>query len=164
MTADFQKAVAPLLLAEGGYSDSASDAGGITRYGISEKSYPHLDISSLTVSDAAAILKCDFWDFYGMGNLNDQNLANHVFLLFINTDPKDAAKVVQNALCSYGTPVKIDGNFGPATRQAINSASSPPALLAYLRLEECRFYLGLADHFPAQRPNFRGWIRRAVID
>lgn len=164
--ADFDLAVKPLMVAEGGYSNSATDSGGETKFGISKRSYPELDIPNLTPEVASAILKRDFWNFYNIGSINNQNIANRVFLLFINTDPADAAKVVQNAVNDYGIlpAISIDGHMGPVTISRINALSTPGYLVAALRLEECRYYLGLVDRFPAQRPNLRGWIRRAVDD
>jgi lysozyme family protein len=162
--ADFDLAVKPLFIAEGGYSNSATDSGGETKYGISKRSYPHVDIANLSQMEAAVIMKRDFWDFYHIGTINDQNAANRIFLLFVNTDPTDAAKVVQNAVNDYGIlpAISVDGYMGPVTIARINALSTPRLFVNTLRLEECRYYLGLVDHNLSQLPNLRGWIRRAL--
>lgn len=54
-------AIRTLLVAEGGYNHIAEDPGGETKYGISKRSYPHLDIPNLTPDDAAAIYRRDYW-------------------------------------------------------------------------------------------------------
>lgn len=47
---------------EGGYVNDPDDPGGETKFGISKRSYPHVEIASLTPEAAAEIYKKDFWD------------------------------------------------------------------------------------------------------
>lgn len=42
-----------------------------TKYGVSAMSYPRTDIKDLTLSDAQAIFKADFWDELGADELPD---------------------------------------------------------------------------------------------
>lgn len=63
MIADFDKAFKLIIGAEGGYSNDPNDSGGATKYGISQKAYPYLDIKSLTIDDAKKIYKRDYWDY-----------------------------------------------------------------------------------------------------
>jgi lysozyme family protein len=70
----FDKALEVTLSQEAGYTDDPEDRGNWTsgkvgegelkgtKYGISAMSYPHLDIKALTLVDAAAIYKRDYWD------------------------------------------------------------------------------------------------------
>src|SRR5690606_28008981 len=51
----FRRAVEVVLKHEGGYVNNPSDPGGETKYGISKRSYPELDIANLTQEDAIAI-------------------------------------------------------------------------------------------------------------
>ena len=46
---------------EGGYSDDPSDAGGETKYGISKRAHPELDIPNLTREQANEIAYADYW-------------------------------------------------------------------------------------------------------
>ena len=48
----FQKALAFTLKWEGGYSNNHNDKGGETRYGISKKAFPDVDIENLTLDQA----------------------------------------------------------------------------------------------------------------
>ena len=51
--------------------NDAADASGETKYGISSRSYPAIDIASLTLEDAKAVYRLDFWDLravYFRGN------------------------------------------------------------------------------------------------
>jgi len=47
---------------EGGYVNNPNDKGGETKYGISKKAYPDLDIANLTIEQAKEIYKRDYWD------------------------------------------------------------------------------------------------------
>jgi len=59
MTYNWQKAIDFVMKWEGGYTD---DTGGPTKYGISQKSYPDLNIETLTPDEAKDIYKKDYWD------------------------------------------------------------------------------------------------------
>lgn len=57
----FDAAVERLLKTEGGYVNDPEDRGGETKYGISKKAHPELDIPTLTISDAKQIYKEKYW-------------------------------------------------------------------------------------------------------
>src|SRR5207302_958519 len=59
--ATFDKAIGTVLEHEGGYSFDPNDPGGETKYGISRKAYPGLDVKALTLDQAKAIYKRDYW-------------------------------------------------------------------------------------------------------
>lgn len=61
----FQECLDQILKFEGGYTNDPKDPGGETNLGISKRSYPHLDIKSLTPATVAPIYKADFWDKVG---------------------------------------------------------------------------------------------------
>ncbi len=58
---DFDTAVTKTLIHEGGsrVTDDPDDRGGLTRYGISQRSYPDLDIRNLTEDQAKEVYKRD---------------------------------------------------------------------------------------------------------
>ncbi|MGO8945431.1 MAG: glycosyl hydrolase 108 family protein [Syntrophobacteraceae bacterium] len=78
---DFQKAVDDLIDNwEGGYVFDPDDPGGMTKYGISARSYPTVDIKSLTRDDAIAIYYRDFWQKYKLDTVYaDQQMRAKVF-------------------------------------------------------------------------------------
>lgn len=51
-----------ILEVEGGYVNHPNDPGGETKYGISKRAYPNLDIRNLTPEAALAIYRRDYWD------------------------------------------------------------------------------------------------------
>ena len=62
---NFPKFIRWLMEAEGGYVNDKYDKGGETKYGISKRSYPNLDIPNLTKQQATDIYKTDYWDRSG---------------------------------------------------------------------------------------------------
>jgi len=59
---NFEKSVSFTLKHEGGYVNNSKDPGGETKYGISKKTYPSVDIKGLTVDKAKDIYRADYWD------------------------------------------------------------------------------------------------------
>lgn len=80
---NFETAVAHVLEVEGGYVNHPNDPGGETNYGISKRSYPHLDIAGLTREQAAEIYRRDFWEPLGAEDL-DPRLALLTFDAAVN--------------------------------------------------------------------------------
>lgn len=58
---DFDMAIEFTLSWEKGYVNNPNDPGGETKYGISKRAYPHLDIKSLTLEQAKEIYRSDYW-------------------------------------------------------------------------------------------------------
>src|SRR5574343_326744 len=58
----FDQAFDRLIGHEGGYVFDPHDPGGETKFGISKRAYPALDIAALTLADAKAIYRRDYWD------------------------------------------------------------------------------------------------------
>ena len=46
---NFDHCITAILTEEGGLVNHSRDPGGLTKYGISQRSYPNLDIQSLTL-------------------------------------------------------------------------------------------------------------------
>ena len=61
----FRKSLAFTLPHEGGYVNNPKDPGGETKWGISKRAYPNLDIANLAHIDAANIYAKDYWDACG---------------------------------------------------------------------------------------------------
>ena len=61
MRENFERALKFVLQHEGGLVEDPRDPGGVTKYGISQRAYPHLDIRKLTVEQAREIYLRDYW-------------------------------------------------------------------------------------------------------
>ena len=115
MSSSFDLAIPVVLENEGGYVNDPADPGGETKYGISKRSYPALDIKNLTVEQATAIYLRDFWQFDG---IIDQRVANKLFDAYVNLKHR-AILYAQQIVFKSLTP---DGVYGPETEDALNRA------------------------------------------
>jgi len=157
MDARFQKYVDNVLIAEGGYVNDPKDPGGETKFGISKRRYPTLDIKNLTRDQAVEIYHQDFWLVHHYDRITNDSIAGKVFDLCVNMGPNKAHVLLQIALNFTGSQVVIDGRLGPKTLEAINNHSNPAWLLAAYKVEAVKYYLKL------NMPRFSaGWVRRAV--
>lgn len=82
----FEASFAIVVGTEGGYVNDPQDPGGETKYGVSKRSYPNLDIANLTLADAHTIYRRDFWDVTGCDGLSPP-LALLAFDAAINNGP-----------------------------------------------------------------------------
>ncbi|MFL9934279.1 glycosyl hydrolase 108 family protein [Paraburkholderia sp. RL18-103-BIB-C] len=111
--------------AEGGYTTDPRDPGnwtggkcgaGVcngTKYGVSAATYPTVDIAGLTLDQAQAIYKRDFWDRL-QGDQLDPDLAFQVFDAAVNCGAGTAAKWLQRA-----ARASVDGVIGAQSVAAI---------------------------------------------
>jgi lysozyme family protein len=159
----FLKAFEYLMYHEGGYVNDRKDPGGETRYGISKRSYPHLDIKNLTRDQAKQIYFCDFWMKAKCEQIDDENIATKFFDLAVHTGIPQAVKLIQRALRATGTQVVEDGIIGPITLAAINGAD-PTDLLAALKSEAAGYYRLIANANPSQQRFIEGWLNRAYYN
>ncbi|MDR2781648.1 MAG: hypothetical protein LBB21_04325 [Holosporaceae bacterium] len=156
----FLKAFEYLMYHEGGYVNDKQDAGGETKYGISKRSYPHLDIKNLTQDQARQIYFADFWMKSKCEDIVDENVAIKLFDLAVHAGIPQAVKLIQRALRATETQVVEDGIIGPATLAAINKAD-PTDLLAALKSETAGYYRLIASTNPSQQRFIQGWLSRA---
>lgn len=125
----FERCLVRIRAVEGEYSDLGEDRGGKTRYGISQRAYPSLDIEHLTWNEAASIYRRDFWDRMGLDELPEP-LAFKLMDIGVNMGVAAAGWIAQWALTYLSVPVKVDGDLGPQTRAALRSYRRLEPLLA----------------------------------
>lgn len=136
---------------EGGYVWHADDPGGETKWGISKRSYPQLDIKGLTRERAREIYRADFWRRGELDRLPSA-LSFQVFDAAVNHGIETAIRLMQRA-----AGVADDGHVGPVTLSAIRSAQVTD-LVARFVAERLDYWTGLSTW-----PTFgRGWARRAA--
>jgi len=156
----FLRAVEVVLDHEGGYVNDPRDPGGETKYGISKRSYPELDIANLTREAAIAIYHRDWWQRYGYDRLKDDTVATKLLDMAVNMGPATAHRLLQEALVFLGYPVAVDGIIGPQTIGAANKAD-PKRLLQVLRWMAAHHYYRIAATRPQSRAFLVGWLTRA---
>lgn len=176
----FDIAIPVILKHEGGYVNNPNDPGGATNYGISLRflaDYPDIgdfdhdgdvdinDIAAMTQADAVNIYRAAWWDKFGYERINDQTIATKVFDLSVNMGAKRAHIILQTALNkAFGLQIPTEGNLGPMTCGAINSATDGEGeqqLLDVFCEETWGFYQRLIAKKPTLGVFAKGWKNRA---
>ena len=155
----FLAAVARVLADEGGYSSNPRDPGGATRFGISARSNPGVNIAALTRDAAIEIYWREWWLPFGFARL-PAAIAAKTFDLAVNIGAAHATECLQRALRACGLRVAEDGVIGQGTALAAGRAD-PAALIAALRAEAAGHYRLTAALAPAGREFLNGWLNRA---
>ncbi len=148
----FADCIKIILTEEGGLSVDARDPGGLTKYGISQRAYPHLDIRALTLEDAEAIYRRDYWAPI-QGDEFPAGLALLLLDTAVNMGPATAVKLLQTTL-----QVTADGIPGSNTHTAalLAMGRAPVSTLIDFCAERALRY-----EFNRNEIVFgRGWYRR----
>lgn len=150
---NFDQAFPLLVNIEGGYVNDPNDPGGETKYGISKRSYPQLDIKNLTLDQAKQIYLKDYWGIVGCDAVPDI-LKYDLFDMSVNQGQETAIKCLQHAVGETE-----DGILGPHTLQAVQST---PSYRLLFRFDAARL-VHYAEALDASWLEFgRGWIRRVA--
>jgi lysozyme family protein len=147
----FDDAFDKLIGHEGGYVYDPRDPGGETKYGISKRAYPDLNIQSLNLDDAKALYRKDYWDKLRLQELPEQ-VRYSLFDTAVNAGISQAVKLLQRAV---GT--KEDGIIGRVT---IAEANALGALQLAIRYNAHR--LKFLTDLKGWEAFGKGWARRVV--
>lgn len=145
----FQRAVAIVLAEEGVFSDDERDPGGETKYGISAKAYPRLDIKNMTLVQAKSLYLTDYW----LRNRCEKMpwwAALCVFDASVNQGVRPAARMMQQAVGVFQ-----DDQIGPVTLKAIGSANPLETMATYQTLRAYRYFNTIQFDVYG-----KGWLRR----
>lgn len=152
---EFENAVSVVIKLEGGLVDDANDPGGITKWGISKRAFPDIDIANLTEEQARIIYFNHYW-VPAKCALMPQRLRLIYFDMCVLHGLNAAAVTLQKALNNVGQHVEIDGVIGYET---LNAAVylEPDRLRSYrvLRLSN------IIQNKPLMEKFWYGWYKRA---
>ena len=152
----FNEIIEKVLEHEGGYVNDPKDLGGETKYGITKRFYPDVDIKNLTIEQAKEIYKKDYWDKNRVESL-PQNLWHIYFDMCVNMGKRTAVKVLQRAAVNKGRDIEVDGGLGPMTIGALKGVE-----LDRVRAFRVKYYVDLITARPEQEKFYLGWFRRAT--
>lgn len=141
----FYEALDIALELEGGYVNDPKDLGGETKYGISKRSYPELDIARLTLTDARTIYKQHYWSPLKCDQFK-WPMCLYLFDMGVNSGNNQAVKTLQRAL-----GVTADGFIGDVTINAANNSDTD----LYLT-HRILFYQSLNTYSTYGK----GWVKR----
>lgn len=153
MSGAFDRCFDRLIGHEGGYVNDPDDPGGETKWGVSKRAYPHLDIPSLTRDDARTIYRRDFWDRLHADRL-PASVAFQLFDFAVNSGIETAVRYLQRAL-----GVADDGHWGPASQAAADAATETDLIMA-LNAERLEYMTRLKNW----THHSRGWARRIAAN
>ncbi len=134
---DFRRALAFVLEFEGGYSNDPDDPGGETKWGISKRAYPNVDILNLTPEQALEIYSRDYWDALDCDSYSYPN-AISIFDTAVNCGVNRTRKWIE---LTNKSPENIPLHEG---------------VLQFRR----KHYYNLADQNRWAKKYLNGWLRR----
>lgn len=146
----FQNAFKLLLAFEGtAFTDISGDAGGKTKYGISQNAYPELNIAALSEEQAEAIYEKDFWEKCNCSALPG-TLQYIVFDTAVNCGQGTAVLLLQKC-----AGLKPDGIMGPETIHAARQVT-----VAQYAAARKAHYNEIVERNPSQQKFITGWLTR----
>ena len=155
---NFKAVINRIIQDEGGYVNDPTDAGGETKYGISKRSFPDLDIKNLSIAEATDIYERFYWIPSKAEKLPDK-LQDVYFEMVINMGQSSAVRVLQKACNAIGSKLDVDGRIGMLTITA-SKRLTLDRLVAYQVL----YYAQLVTRKPDQERFYFGWFKRAIKD
>lgn len=172
MLADFKIAVDKVLKAEGILSRDKNDAGGVTKFGITEKvardhGYTGA-MEDLTIDFALKIYEDDYWLMINLDKMDDQDVANTIFSISVNSGQNKAGRILQRALnllnrnATSWRDIIEDGIIGSITLGLFNELSAEDKQYVYWVCLGLMFfnYNNITLHNTTQEDFIRGWVNR----
>ena len=157
----FEKAFTNLLKEEGGYSNDVYDPGGETKYGISKRSYPHLNIKNLTQEQAKQIYYRDFWIPLHGDRMPSDEVGIELLEQGVNMGIRRAVYFIQSTANACGHRIEVDGDLGPQTINAVVKCN-PQHMLVSIRAQALTYYRELTMENPTFKRYLKGWFNRVL--
>lgn len=140
------------------------DTGGWTKWGISQKAYPSLDIKNLTREQAKKLAYRDYWLLMNCSIISSlcPKTAAHVFDIGFNMGHRWGIKMLQRAINKVAGQkvLKDDGIFGRLTLAALYGTDKQLLAKALQQVRVKRFKW-LAYRYPKNHKFLKGWLNRA---
>lgn len=171
----FQPAIDITLAYEGGYQNHPSDPGNYnsdgvlvgTNYGITPNVYEEYfgwvptasAMQGLQKSQAQDIYKKNFWDYYDIGQINNQNVANQIFDLTVLHG--NFKWIINNALNEYGISRSESDPLTPSVISDINAMKNPDKFNDLLVKYRKAYFDKIINDNPSLAVFRNGWITRA---
>ncbi len=157
----FELCVSEVLSNEGGFQANPADRGNWrgnkligTKYGISARAFPKIDIINLTSEDAKELYYDYYWKPSNLTGINNPEIILQIFDFGVNSGKRLAIRKAQRL-----ARVKPDGIVGKITSRAINNYCGD-FLKDYQHARKV-YYEYLADKYPkSYKWSLRGWLKR----
>lgn len=149
---EFTDIIDYVLIHEGGYINDPDDPGGETKFGISKRAYPGLDIKSLSIDEAKLIYKRDYWE-KSKAPLLPPELRYIHFDTAVNMGRGRAAKLLQDSV-----KTTADGLIGPNTLKAVKARGT----VRNYAIQRLKFYIKIVVNKPSSLKYINGWYGRVI--
>lgn len=160
---EFSEAFDKTMELEGGGTlhSNPNDPGGLTKWGVSQRAHPEVDVANLTKEEAEFIAREDYYEAVG-GDALPPELRWHVFDMAYNAGVNRASMQLQQAINKYHLTIGkdylyVDGRVGPKTLEAV-SRLQPDKLVRLFQHERRTHYVRLA--LGGKSMFLHGWLRR----
>lgn len=136
------------------WENVSGDKGGVTKYGIDQRSHPKLDIKNLTLDQAREIYFNDYWK---KSRAEEMPEGYGEVLFDIRVNGGNGPKMLQDALNQCGGNLAVDGILGPKSVAEMNKQGIK-GLKSFLKARQRR-YDNLARQ-PKLKKFLQGWTNR----
>lgn len=160
----FLKAVEHTLEFEGGYVNDPADPGGETKYGISKRAFPYLDIKNLTKARAIEIYEEKYWKGSIAELLNEEyntDLAVKVFDMQVHLGRNGARKIIVAVLEDNTVEDVIVESLSDKDISDLLLEMGHDRALVAIRLKLVNHYKERVKKDPKMKKYIKGWLRRA---
>jgi len=164
----FELAIKFTLSWEGGYVNDPNDPGGETKYGISKRQYPNLDIKNLTVDQAKQIYYNDYWKKYKIDKIAAINPYLSIITFDTQVNTGKGIKILQKTIKDYPSKefkqIVLDNKFGPITEKYLINLNhiSPNFLIHNYINNRTQYYLIITKRNIKLRKFLYGWLNRTI--
>lgn len=147
-----------IIAREGGakVTKDPDDPGGTTKFGISQRAYPNLDIENLSYAEAREIYLQDYIVKPGFHLVTNLKTREMLVDFGVHSGPVTAIKQVQKIL-----GLAPDGKLGPKTIAAID-ALAPDKLHKALTIARVVFLARQIQTTPSKIKYLTGWVSRVI--
>lgn len=130
------------------------DSGGATRFGISKRGNPDIDVEQLSREEAVRLYHERYWRPSRADELPPA-LALVYFAAYVNMRSGEAVRCLQRA-----ADVQVDGILGPTTLAGAQGFRPQSEIRARFSRAAIESYLALVRERPVHTPSLHGWIGR----
>lgn len=153
---------------EGKITNTASDRGGLTRWGLTQRWHPELVESGFFTTmdrdDSFALAETTYEKVYSgplfLSKLYNQVAATALLSFSVLEGNLEAITLFQKALVSLGAKIAVDGIMGSETVSWANAAKAGPLVSTLIALQKA-YFATIARNAPSQAKFVAGWGNRA---
>lgn len=147
-----------IITREGGsrITRDPADPGGLTKFGISQRANPDVDIEQLTYADAREIYMQQYITQPRLHLIDDPVLAEVLIDFAVHSGAQKAIKCLQRVV-----GVTQDGVLGPKTLEALDKLDSATVAKA-VTIQRCLFLARQVQNQPTKLKFLTGWLTRVL--